>query len=99
MYILRGARLGEGIPEGLPQTAAWNTLATNDLQMTEEKRAELEKQGWGREVYHRGLKQCCGSEKARGEDAPPRAFSICSFACERVLRARGVSFEERGELV
>jgi hypothetical protein len=34
--------------------------ATNDLKMTEEKREELEKKGWG---IHRGLKQCCGVER------------------------------------
>ncbi len=39
--------------------------ATNDLEMTEEEREELEKQGWGREVYHRGIKQFCGVEKAQ----------------------------------
>jgi len=38
---------------------------TNDLQLTEEKRKELERQGWGIEVYHRGLKQCCGAERAQ----------------------------------
>jgi hypothetical protein len=38
--------------------------ATNDLKMTEEKRQELERKGWGIEVYHRGLKQCCGVERA-----------------------------------
>jgi len=36
--------------------------ATNDLGMSEEKRAERERQGWGIEVYYRGLKQCCGAE-------------------------------------
>jgi len=39
--------------------------ATNDLGMTEEKRKELERRGWGVEIYHRGLKQCCGVEKAQ----------------------------------
>lgn len=39
--------------------------ATNDLKMTEEKREKLEKQGWGIEVYHRALKQCCGAERAQ----------------------------------
>lgn len=39
--------------------------ATNDLGMSKERRAELERQGWGIEVYHRGLKQCCGVEKAQ----------------------------------
>ena len=35
--------------------------ATNDLKMTEEKRQELERKGWGIEVYHQ---QCCGVERA-----------------------------------
>lgn len=39
--------------------------ATNHLGMSEEQRAELERQGWGIEVYHRGLKPCCGVEKAQ----------------------------------
>ena len=38
---------------------------TEDAQTHEEKRAELEKQGWGIEVYHRALKQCCGAERAQ----------------------------------
>jgi hypothetical protein len=33
--------------------------------MTEEKRQELERKGWGIEVYHRGLKRCCGVERAQ----------------------------------
>jgi hypothetical protein len=43
--------------------------ATHDLKMTEEKRQELEKKGWGIEVYHRGLKRCCGVERAQGRQA------------------------------
>ncbi len=39
--------------------------ATDDLQMTEEKREELESRGWGIEEYHRGLKQCCGLERCQ----------------------------------
>jgi hypothetical protein len=35
----------------------------SDLQMDEE-RGELENQGWGIEVYHRVIKQCCGIERA-----------------------------------
>ena len=31
--------------------------------MTAEPRAALAQQGWGIEVYHRGLKQCCGVER------------------------------------
>jgi putative transposase len=38
--------------------------ATNDLKMTEEKREELEKKGWGMEVDPRGLKPCGGVEQA-----------------------------------
>jgi hypothetical protein len=37
--------------------------ATNDLNMTEDKRKELEEQAWKIEEYHRGLKQCCGVER------------------------------------
>lgn len=36
---------------------------TDDRQMTEAQRAALAQQGWGVEVYHRGLKQCCGVER------------------------------------
>jgi len=39
--------------------------ATDDLKMNVEKRDELESIGWGIEVYHRGIKQCCGIEKAQ----------------------------------
>ena len=33
--------------------------------MSLKKRDELEKIGWGIEVYHRGIKQRCGIEKAQ----------------------------------
>lgn len=39
--------------------------ATDDLSMDTKKRDELESMGWGIEVYHRGIKQCCGIEKAQ----------------------------------
>ena len=39
--------------------------ATDDLGMNEEKREELSGQGWGIEEYHRGVKQCCGIERAQ----------------------------------
>ena len=39
--------------------------ATNDLQMSEQGREELERSGWGIETYHRALKQCCGIERAQ----------------------------------
>jgi hypothetical protein len=37
----------------------------SDLQMDEATREELESQGWGIEVYHRGIKQCCGIKRAQ----------------------------------
>ncbi len=39
--------------------------ATNDLKRSEDERAKLERQGWGIEVYHRALKQCCRAERAQ----------------------------------
>jgi IS4 transposase len=39
--------------------------ATNDLGKSEEERARLARRGWGIEAYHRGLKRCCGVEKAQ----------------------------------
>jgi putative transposase len=41
--------------------------ATSDLAMTEEERAEWARQAFGIEVYHRGLKQCCGIEKCQAQ--------------------------------
>ena len=43
--------------------------ATDDLEMNEKKREELSDQGWGIEVYHRGIKQCCGVERAQVRNA------------------------------
>lgn len=31
--------------------------------MTEEKTTNIGKRGWGIEVHHRALKQCCGAER------------------------------------
>jgi putative transposase len=66
--------------------------ATNDLKMTEEKREELEKKGWVIGVYHRGLKQCCGVERAQVR----KAVSILGHL---LFAAGGVSVADRGELV
>ena len=73
--------------------------ATNDLQMTEEKRAELEKQGWGIEVYHRGLKQCSGAERAQVRKATAilKHLLLCLRAFLRLEAYRlrtGVSWYE-----
>jgi hypothetical protein len=41
--------------------------ATSDLQMSETERAEWARQAFGIEVYHRGIKQCCGIEKCQAQ--------------------------------
>ena len=73
--------------------------ATNDLKMTEAKRADLEREGWGIEVYHRGLKQCCGVEKAQVRKAAAilrhLLFCLRVFLRLEVYRLRtGVSWYE-----
>ena len=73
--------------------------ATNDIQMKEEKRAELEKQGWGIELYHRGLKQCSGAERAQVRKATAilkhLLLSLRAFLRLEVYRLRtGVSWYE-----
>lgn len=44
--------------------------ATDHQAMTEAQRAALAQQGWGIETYHRGLKQCCGIERAQVRTIP-----------------------------
>jgi hypothetical protein len=39
--------------------------ATDDLSMDLKRRDELQSKGWSIEVYHRGIKQCCGIERAQ----------------------------------
>lgn len=39
--------------------------ATNDLNLEELQRLQLAEFGWSIEEYHRGLKQCCGAERAQ----------------------------------
>jgi putative transposase len=39
--------------------------ATDDLEMKEKVREELQDRGWDIEVYHRGIKQCCGVERSQ----------------------------------
>jgi hypothetical protein len=43
--------------------------ATSSLEMTEAERTEWARQALGIEVYHRGLKQCCGIEKCPAQVA------------------------------
>ena len=39
--------------------------ASNDLEMGELQRLQFAEFGWAIEEYHRGLKQCCGAERAQ----------------------------------
>lgn len=39
--------------------------ATNDLRLSELQRLQWAEFGWAVEEYHRGLKQCCGAERAQ----------------------------------
>jgi putative transposase len=39
--------------------------ATNDLKLSELQRLQFAEFGWSIEEYHRGLKQCCGAERAQ----------------------------------
>ena len=43
--------------------------AADDLQMDETTPEELQSQAWGIEVYHRGMKPCCGIERAQVREA------------------------------
>jgi putative transposase len=69
--------------------------ATDDLQMEEGKRAELERQGWG----IRALKRCCGVERAQVRKAVaiwgPLLLALRAFLRLEVYRLRtGVSWYE-----
>jgi hypothetical protein len=73
--------------------------ATNDLGMTATQRAQLAGQGWGIEVYHRALKQCCGVEKAQVRKAVAvmrhLLLALRAFLRLEVYRLRtGVSWYE-----
>jgi len=67
--------------------------------MTEEKRKEMERRGWGIEVYRRGLKQCCGVEKSQVRKAVSilrhLLLALRAFLRLEVYRLRtGVSWYE-----
>jgi putative transposase len=57
--------------------------ATDDLEMKEKEREDLAGQGWGIEVYHRGIKQCCGVERSQARKATKQlghiALSLRAF--------------------
>jgi hypothetical protein len=60
--------------------------ATDDLSMSETARQELEVLGWQIETYHRGIKQCCGIERAqvRKADAQKRHLLLALRAFLRL---------------
>ena len=73
--------------------------ATGDTEMGDEERGELSSRGWGIETYHRGIKQCCGIEKAQVRGALAQlnhlAYSIRAFIRLEFQRLRrGVSWYE-----
>lgn len=73
--------------------------ATDDLEMLEEEREALSSRGWGIEGYHRGVKQCCGIERAQVRGARAQlnhlAYSIRAFIRLEVHRLRrGISWYE-----
>jgi hypothetical protein len=50
--------------------------ATSQLSMSEAERAEWARQAFGIEVYHRGIKQCCGIEKCQAQLEPAQRGHI-----------------------
>lgn len=73
--------------------------ATNELTMTPEQQEVLEKQAWGIEVYHRGIKQCCGIEKSPARKAEAQQnhilLALQAFLRLEVHRLRtGISWYE-----
>jgi len=83
------------------RTVSAECWATNDLQMEEGKRAELERQGGG----IRALKQCCGVERAQVRKAVAiwghLLLALRAFLRLEVYRLRtGVSwYEARAAIV
>jgi hypothetical protein len=68
--------------------------ATNDLGMGEVQRLQFAEFGWAIEEYHRGLKQCCGAERAQVRSSRARAQS-CGFSHSR-LPAFGTALVRNG---
>ena len=59
--------------------------ASSDLDLTPTRRQELALQAWAIEDYHRGLKQCCGVERAQVRAARAQIAHI-GFAIRAFLR-------------
>jgi hypothetical protein len=73
--------------------------ATNDLNLGPSQYAQLSKEAWSIESYHRGIKQCCGVEKAQVRSASGQvchiSFSLRAFVRLKVHRLKtGVSWYE-----
>lgn len=79
--------------------------ATNRLGMTADERDDLEREAWGIEAYHRGLKQYCGVERSSVRSAIGQAnhllLSVRAYLRLEVHRVRtGVShFESKASIV
>ena len=65
--------------------------ATNDLAMAELRRLHLTEFIWNIEAYHRGIKQCCGIEKAQVRSALAQRNHI-GLALRAFLRLERFSF-------
>jgi putative transposase len=59
--------------------------ATNDLNLGELQRLQFAEFGWAIEEYHRGLKQCCGAERAQVRSSRAQRNHI-GFAIRAFLR-------------
>jgi SRSO17 transposase len=71
--------------------------ATNDLGLSQHE--QLSREAWSIESCHRGIKQCCGIEKAQVRSASGQvrhiSFSIQAFVRLEVHRLRtGISWYE-----
>ena len=61
-WLTRLKSNGQVNPDDNGRAAYW---ASSDLDLTPTRRQELAPQAWAIEDYHRGLKQCCGVERAQ----------------------------------
>jgi putative transposase len=72
--------------------------ATDHVEMKEKECEELSNQSWGIEVYHRGLKQCCGVERSQVRKAAKQlghiTLSLRAFLRLELSRLRGTSWYE-----
>jgi hypothetical protein len=73
--------------------------ATNDLDLSPSQYERLSQEAWSIESYHRGIKQCCGVEKAQVRSASAQmrhiSFSLRAFVRLEVHRLKtGVSWYE-----